>query len=161
MNSVIYSLLKEARPTTPEIPKDMTDIQAKAALLNALTQSSSLSMDERQLLGRFGVWLLVGLCSPNENTSNEILGRLLSMLFHWFHVTAYTFDGNDFYIYIFCPFIVYLLKYLCNFFLFTTFKNLLQITKYSFRLHNHDVAGSHRYSSFIIYKSQLFDLGLM
>ena len=89
-----FSLLKEARPTTPEIPKDMTDIQAKAALLNALSQSSSLSMDERQLLGRFGVWLLVGLCSPNENTSNEILGRLLSMLFHWFHVTAYTFDGN-------------------------------------------------------------------
>ncbi|XP_066903218.1 protein unc-79 homolog isoform X4 [Halyomorpha halys] len=90
----IVSLLKEARPTTPEIPKDMTDIQAKAALLNALTQSSSLSMDERQLLGRFGVWLLVGLCSPNENTSNEILGRLLSMLFHWFHVTAYTFDDQ-------------------------------------------------------------------
>lgn len=86
-------MLKEARPTTPEISKDMTDIQTKAALLNALCETTSLSVEERQLMGRFGVWLLVGLCVPNEHTSNEILGRLLSMLFHWFHVTAYTFDG--------------------------------------------------------------------
>ncbi|XP_073986418.1 UNC-79 domain-containing protein isoform X3 [Rhodnius prolixus] len=90
----IVSLLKEARPTTPEISKDMTDIQTKAALLNALCETTSLSVEERQLMGRFGVWLLVGLCVPNEHTSNEILGRLLSMLFHWFHVTAYTFDDQ-------------------------------------------------------------------
>lgn len=51
------------------------------------------TLEERQLLGRYGVWLLVGLCTPNEHTSIEILGRLLSMLFHWFHVTAYSFDG--------------------------------------------------------------------
>lgn len=53
------------------------------------------SLEERQLLGRFGVWLLVGLCTPNQDTSVEILGRLLSMLFHWFHVTAYSFDGTE------------------------------------------------------------------
>lgn len=52
------------------------------------------SLEERQLLGRYGVWLLVGLCTPNEDTPVEILGRLLSMLFHWFHVTAYSFDGT-------------------------------------------------------------------
>ncbi|KAF6204812.1 hypothetical protein GE061_018974 [Apolygus lucorum] len=90
----IVSLLKEARPTTPEISKDMTDIQSKAALLNAICETKSLPMEERQLMGRFGVWLLVGLCNPCENTSSEILGRLLSMLFHWFHVTAYTFDDQ-------------------------------------------------------------------
>ncbi|RLU15055.1 hypothetical protein DMN91_012942, partial [Ooceraea biroi] len=53
-----------------------------------------MSLEERQLLGRYGVWLLVGLCTPNKDTPVEILGRLLSMLFHWFHVTAYCFDGQ-------------------------------------------------------------------
>lgn len=52
------------------------------------------TLEERQLLGRYGVWLLVGLCTPKEDTPVEILGRLLSMLFHWFHVTAYSFDGT-------------------------------------------------------------------
>lgn len=52
------------------------------------------TLEERQLLGRYGVWLLVGLCTPNRDTPIEILGRLLSMLFHWFHVTAYSFDGT-------------------------------------------------------------------
>lgn len=89
------SLLKEARSTTPEIPKDMTDIQTKAALLNVLSPvPNNVSMEERQLMGRFGVWLLVGLCALNEHTPIEVLGRLLSMLFHWFHVTAYSFDGK-------------------------------------------------------------------
>ncbi|XP_054270817.1 protein unc-79 homolog isoform X2 [Macrosteles quadrilineatus] len=90
----IVSLLKEARTTTAEIPKDMNDIQTKAALLNVLSPSYPLSTEERQLMGRFGVWLLVGLCTPKENTSSDILGRLLSMLFHWFHVTAYSFDDQ-------------------------------------------------------------------
>lgn len=86
--------MKEARPTTPEIPKDMTDIQAKAALLNVLGHSNQISVEERQLMGRFGVLLLVGLCVPDKETPVEVLGRLLSMLFHWFHVTAYSFDGK-------------------------------------------------------------------
>ena len=25
-------------------------------------------VEERQLLSRYGIWLLVGLCAPNENT---------------------------------------------------------------------------------------------
>lgn len=56
--------------------------------------SDSTTLEERQLLGRYGVWLLVGLCTPNHDTQIEILGRLLSMLFHWFHITAYSFDGT-------------------------------------------------------------------
>ncbi|XP_076392328.1 UNC-79 domain-containing protein isoform X5 [Megachile rotundata] len=58
-------------------------------------QCDPTTLEERQLLGRYGVWLLVGLCTPNQDTSIEILGRLLSMLFHWFHVTAYSFDGTE------------------------------------------------------------------
>lgn len=59
------------------------------------THCDPTTLEERQLLGRYGVWLLVGLCTPNEDTPVEILGRLLSMLFHWFHVTAYCFDGIE------------------------------------------------------------------
>lgn len=53
-----------------------------------------LSLEERQLLGRYGIWLLVGRCTPTTDTPIEILGRLLSMLFHWFHITAYSSDGK-------------------------------------------------------------------
>lgn len=55
----------------------------------------NISLEERQLLGRYGVWLLVGRCTPCEDTPVEILGRLLAMLFHWFHVTAYSYDGQE------------------------------------------------------------------
>lgn len=55
----------------------------------------NISIEERQLLGRYGVWLLVGRCTPIESTPVEILGRLLSMLFHWFHMTAYSYDGQE------------------------------------------------------------------
>lgn len=54
----------------------------------------SSNLEEKQLLGRFGVWLLIGLCTLEKEMSPEILGRLLSMLFHWFHVTAYAYDGT-------------------------------------------------------------------
>lgn len=54
----------------------------------------NISLEERQLLGRYGIWLLVGRCTPTADTPVEILGRLLSMLFHWFHVTAYSNDGE-------------------------------------------------------------------
>ncbi|XP_039288508.1 protein unc-79 homolog isoform X2 [Nilaparvata lugens] len=92
----IISLLKEARPSTPDLQRDLTDIQAKAAMLNVININPlpNISLEERQLMGRFGVWLLVGLCTPNPKTPSEIIGRLLSMLFHWFHVTAYTFDDQ-------------------------------------------------------------------
>lgn len=45
-------------------------------------------------MGRYGIWLLVGRCTPTPDTPVEILSRLLSMLFHWFHVTAYSYDGQ-------------------------------------------------------------------
>lgn len=54
----------------------------------------NITVEERQLLGRYGVWLLVGRCTPTDNTPTEVLGRLLAMLFHWFHMTAYSYDGK-------------------------------------------------------------------
>lgn len=37
---------------------------------------------------------MVGLCTPNPDTPDEILGRLLSVLFHWFHVTSFSYTGK-------------------------------------------------------------------
>lgn len=85
--------------------RELSEISSNKGNSGYLGGSSSMSggrvglcdpttLEDRQLLGRYGVWLLVGLCTPKEDTPIEILGRLLSMLFHWFHVTAYSFDGT-------------------------------------------------------------------
>lgn len=87
--------MKEARPVTPEIPRDMTDIQAKAAAFNIMSEKNSIHPEERQLMGRFGALLLVGLCMPLQDTASEIVGRVLSILFNWFRITAYTFDSKQ------------------------------------------------------------------
>lgn len=60
----------------------------------SLKNVESTTFEEKQLLGRFGVWLLVGLCTLEKEITTEILGRLLSMLFHWFQMTAYSYDGS-------------------------------------------------------------------
>ncbi|XP_053676788.1 protein unc-79 homolog isoform X2 [Anopheles nili] len=93
----VISLLREAKPLNADFRKDSASLEAKA---NASTSNGGelavdiLTLEERQLLGRYGIWLLVGRCSPTVDTPVEILGRLLSMLFHWFHVTAYSYDGQ-------------------------------------------------------------------
>ena len=38
--------------------------------------------------------LQVSLCTPNENTPTESLARLVSMVFQWFHSTAYMMDDE-------------------------------------------------------------------
>nr|CAD7392026.1 unnamed protein product [Timema cristinae] len=75
----IVSLLKEAKPINSDSNKDPADIHTKATLLNVLSTEDPISLEERQLLGRYGVWLLVGLCTPNDTTPVETLGRLLSI----------------------------------------------------------------------------------
>lgn len=88
--------MKEARPVTPEIPRNLTDIQAKAAAFNVISESSTILLEERQLMGRFGALLLIGLCMPTQDTPQEVVGRILSILFNWFRITAYTFDSSYF-----------------------------------------------------------------
>ncbi|XP_034177759.2 UNC-79 domain-containing protein [Osmia lignaria lignaria] len=109
----IVSLLKEAEPLSMDSNRENSEISTNKGSAGfpgggssgaggggtsgggAGGQCDPTTLEERQLLGRYGVWLLVGLCTPNQDTSIEILGRLLSMLFHWFHVTAYSFDGTE------------------------------------------------------------------
>uniref|UniRef100_A0A8C9Z0U8 Unc-79 homolog, NALCN channel complex subunit n=1 Tax=Sander lucioperca TaxID=283035 RepID=A0A8C9Z0U8_SANLU len=49
---------------------------------------------DQRLLSQFGIWFLVSLCTPNENTPTESLARLVSMIFQWFHSTAYMMDDE-------------------------------------------------------------------
>lgn len=86
----VISLLREAKPLSLDFQKDST-IDSKQS---GHGPPDNISLEERQQLGRFGIWLLVGRCTPTQDTPVEILGRLLSMLFHWFHITAYSYDGN-------------------------------------------------------------------
>lgn len=48
----------------------------------------TMALEERHLLSKYGIWLITQLCTPTEETNDEILGRLLAMLFQWFHYTA-------------------------------------------------------------------------
>lgn len=56
------------------------------------TEVVDSSIEERQLLSRYGIWMLVGLCDPvteaNTPERMELLGRMLAMLCQWFHYTA-------------------------------------------------------------------------
>lgn len=61
---------------------------------NHSTSMDNITIEERQLLGRYGVWLLVGRCNPTESTPEDVLGRLVAMIFHWFHMTAYSYNGK-------------------------------------------------------------------
>uniref|UniRef100_A0A8C5MYU6 Unc-79 homolog, NALCN channel complex subunit n=1 Tax=Leptobrachium leishanense TaxID=445787 RepID=A0A8C5MYU6_9ANUR len=49
---------------------------------------------DQRLLSQFGIWFLVSLCTPSENTPTESLARLVSMIFQWFHSTAYMMDDE-------------------------------------------------------------------
>ncbi|XP_055716676.1 protein unc-79 homolog isoform X6 [Phlebotomus papatasi] len=88
----VVSLLRESKPQNFEPGKDSTVDSTKPSVSNA--PQDNISLEERQQLGRYGIWLLVGRCTPTQDTPVEILGRLLSMLFHWFHVTAYSTESQ-------------------------------------------------------------------
>lgn len=91
MVEAVVSLLREAKPLHFEPGKDSSD----SIKINPVPGNpDNINLEERQQLGRYGIWLLVGRCTPTADTPVEILGRLLSMLFHWFHVTAYSYDGQ-------------------------------------------------------------------
>ncbi|XP_055321973.1 protein unc-79 homolog isoform X3 [Sitodiplosis mosellana] len=91
MVEAVISLLREAKPLNFEPGRDASDSRTTFPYHGP---PDNISLEERQLLGRYGIWLLVGRCTPTAETPVEILGRLLSMLFHWFHVTAYSSDGE-------------------------------------------------------------------
>ncbi|KAM8704272.1 hypothetical protein ACLKA7_008814 [Drosophila subpalustris] len=86
----VVSLLREAKPLNFEPGKESSSEHKKNG---HVIIPDNISLEERQMLGRYGIWLLVGRCTPTEDTPVEVLGRILSMLFHWFHVTAYSYDA--------------------------------------------------------------------
>ncbi|OIC88333.1 hypothetical protein A7M48_20540 [Acinetobacter baumannii] len=87
----VVSLLREAKPLNFEPGKESSSSESKKN--GSGITADNISLEERQRLGRYGIWLLVGRCTPTADTPVEVLGRILSMLFHWFHVTAYSYDG--------------------------------------------------------------------
>ncbi|XP_033232349.1 protein unc-79 homolog isoform X5 [Drosophila pseudoobscura] len=87
----VVSLLRESKPLNFEPGKESSSSEAKKN--GSAATADNISREERQRLGRYGIWLLVGRCTPTADTPVEVLGRILSMLFHWFHVTAYSYDA--------------------------------------------------------------------
>ncbi|XP_015047265.2 protein unc-79 homolog isoform X5 [Drosophila yakuba] len=87
----VVSLLREAKPLNFEPGKESFSSESKKN--GSGITADNISLEERQRLGRYGIWLLVGRCTPTADTPVEVLGRILSMLFHWFHVTAYSYDA--------------------------------------------------------------------
>ncbi|XP_036229384.2 protein unc-79 homolog isoform X1 [Bactrocera oleae] len=84
----VISLLREAKPLNFEPGKDGSDPKKNGGT----GTPDTITLEERQMLGRYGIWLLVGRCTPTPEMPVEVLGRILSMLFHWFHVTACSYD---------------------------------------------------------------------
>ncbi|XP_055852716.1 protein unc-79 homolog isoform X5 [Episyrphus balteatus] len=91
----VISLLREAKPLNFEPGRDGSSSTSSSTEGKKMGngQQDNISLEERQMLGRYGIWLLVGRCTPTAETPVEILGRILSMLFHWFHITAYSYDA--------------------------------------------------------------------
>jgi len=92
-----YSVLIDAEPlATRGGNRDNVDPLTRLRLFTDGEIRDPISTDDRRLMGRFGIWLLVGFFKPDEDIPKEILGRLLSVLFQWFNTTAYLGNGNVF-----------------------------------------------------------------
>lgn len=92
----IVSLLKEAQPYSFERSSESSDRLTRAGLwlCGDLDTIYSFGLEERRLLSRYGVWLLVALCKPVPDAPKAVIGRLIGALFHWFDTTALVTDGN-------------------------------------------------------------------
>ncbi|KAJ8039382.1 Protein unc-79-like [Holothuria leucospilota] len=93
----IISLLKEARVeevdplmAAMEVTEEpeSTDEYSQLPMESDGTDDEDATDRDPRLLSRFGLWLLIEKCTPNKKTSDEVIGRLLSMLFQWFGFTA-------------------------------------------------------------------------
>jgi hypothetical protein len=100
-----FSLLKEAEPvfereeiSGPTVQDMMGDKHQRfLGMLGADpgdTERDAKVQEERRVMSRFGVYLLVGLCKPNPDVPEHILGRIMAMLFQWYHATAYLSDDK-------------------------------------------------------------------
>lgn len=87
----IISLLKEAAPADRPLRDSERYLRS---LMGPMSQFSSdnkdmnIATEEKQLISQYGIWLMTGLCKSVDKISEQLLGRLLGMLFQWFHFTA-------------------------------------------------------------------------
>lgn len=89
------SALLEAEPlSTRGGTKDILDQQTRLRLFTDGEFTDPIPIEERRLLGRFGIWLLVGFFNPEDDHLKDVLSRLLSSLFQWFNTTAYLGNGK-------------------------------------------------------------------
>ena len=72
-----FSLLKEAQP----LDKRSAELGGSDQWHAHSDDADSEQLAQGRLLSRYGIWLLVELCPPNDNADVETLGRLISMLF--------------------------------------------------------------------------------
>lgn len=87
----IISLLKEAAPVdrpSKDSERYLRSLMGPTSQFNTDNKDPNIATEEKQLISQYGIWLMTGLCKSVEALSNELLGRLLGMLFQWFHFTA-------------------------------------------------------------------------
>ncbi|XP_064602074.1 protein unc-79 homolog isoform X2 [Liolophura sinensis] len=89
----IVSLLKEAQPIESKRMVEMGE-EHRQRVMDDEDFFEAEEAEERKLLSRYGIWLMVELCNTREDIPIEVLGRLLGMLFQWFDSTAYLPDDN-------------------------------------------------------------------
>ncbi|MGH0171782.1 UNVERIFIED_CONTAM: hypothetical protein FKN15_061770 [Acipenser sinensis] len=72
----------------PSENRNMQKIDSKVKDDPNVKQSQPVEIDYNKLYQK------VSLCTPSENTPTESLARLVSMVFQWFHSTAYMMDDE-------------------------------------------------------------------
>ena len=73
----VCSLLKEAQP----LGKRFAELGSGEQWHAHDDAGDEEKLARGRLLSRYGVWMLVELCPPNDNADVDVLGRLISMLF--------------------------------------------------------------------------------
>ncbi|CAF2900291.1 unnamed protein product [Rotaria sp. Silwood2] len=95
----IISLLRETDNNEEKRIVDSMSDEKKSILVENIDNTANmfLSLDidvGRKLLSRYGIYLILGLIEPTSYGPPEIFGRILSMLFLWFHSTV-RLPGNE------------------------------------------------------------------
>lgn len=81
--------------SSPLVKKSKWDVEGDRIYeVNSFLQGDGLTPEEARMLSRYGVWLIISLCAPTEDTPIEMLGRILAALCHWFNATQYLPDGE-------------------------------------------------------------------
>jgi len=73
------------------VQSNLMDLHASksAGTLSVNSSQTQDNLEDKLLLSRHGVWLLVSLCWPSPDGDSETIGRLASMLCNWYAATAY------------------------------------------------------------------------